>query len=74
MHVMMRQMMALFDEYQSKENGKYTLRAMKENARQGFWNGSRPPIGYLVVARPSSAARRSRRGSKSTCCTGTRCG
>ena len=50
MHVMMRQMMALFDEYQSKENGKHTLRAMKENARQGFWNGSRPPIGYRVVA------------------------
>ena len=50
MHVMMRQMMALFDEYQSKENGKHTLRAMKENARQGFWNGSRPPIGYRIVA------------------------
>src|SRR5271170_5642354 len=50
MHAMMRQMMALFDEYQSKENGKHTLRAMKENARQGFWNGSRPPIGYRVVA------------------------
>src|SRR6202022_4489713 len=43
---MIRQIMALFDEYQSKENGKHTLRAMKENARQGFWNGSRPPIGY----------------------------
>jgi len=26
-----------------------TLRAMKENARQGFWNGARPPIGYRVV-------------------------
>ena len=25
------------------------LRAMKENARQGFWNGSLPPIGYRVV-------------------------
>jgi DNA invertase Pin-like site-specific DNA recombinase len=50
MHVLMRQMMALFDEYQSKENGKHTLRAMKENARKGFWNDSRPPIGYRVVA------------------------
>ena len=37
-HVMMRQIMALFDEYQSKENAKHTLRALKENARQGFWN------------------------------------
>jgi site-specific DNA recombinase len=42
--------MALFDEYQSKENAKHTLRAMKENARQGFWNGSLPPIGYRIVA------------------------
>jgi DNA invertase Pin-like site-specific DNA recombinase len=38
---MIRQIMALFDEYQSKENAKHTLRAMNENARQGFWNGSR---------------------------------
>ena len=49
MHVMMRQIMALFDEYQSKENGKHVIRALKENARQGFWNGSLPPIGYRVV-------------------------
>ncbi len=41
MHVMMRQIMALFDEYQSKENAKHVLRALKENARQGFWNGPR---------------------------------
>ncbi len=49
MHNMMRQIMALFDEYQSKENAKHTLRALKENARQGFWNGSLPPIGYRIV-------------------------
>ena len=46
---MIRQIMALFDEYQSKENAKHTLRAMKENARQGFWNGARVPIGYRIV-------------------------
>jgi site-specific DNA recombinase len=46
---MIRQIMALFDEYQSKENAKHTLRAMKENARQGFWNGALPPIGYSIV-------------------------
>ena len=46
---MIRQIMALFDEDQSKENAKHTLRAMKENARQGFWNGSLPPIGYRIV-------------------------
>ena len=40
---------SLFDEYQSKENGKHTLRAMKENARRGFINGSKPPFGYRAV-------------------------
>src|SRR5882762_7080196 len=50
MHVMMRPIMALFDEYLSKENAKHVLRALKENARQGFWNGSLPPIGYRAVA------------------------
>lgn len=49
MSVMVRQIMTLFDEYQSKENAKHTLRAMMENARQGFWNGARPPLGYRVV-------------------------
>ena len=41
--VMMRQIIALFDEYQSRENAKHVLRAMKENARQGFYNGSPTP-------------------------------
>ncbi len=49
MHIMMRQIMSLFDEYQSKENAKHVLRAMKENARQGFWNGALPPVGYRIV-------------------------
>jgi site-specific DNA recombinase len=52
---MIRQIMALFDEYQSKENAKHTLRAMKENARQGFWNGALPPIGYRIAAAPRCA-------------------
>jgi len=43
---MARKIFSIFDEYQSKENGKHTLRAMKENARRGYWNGSRPPFGY----------------------------
>lgn len=48
-HAMMRKVIALFDEYQSKENGKHVIRSMKENARQGFWNGATPPLGYTVV-------------------------
>jgi site-specific DNA recombinase len=73
MHVMMRQIMALFDEYQSKENAKHVMRALKENARQGFWNGSLPPIGYRVVAAEQRGAK-SRRSWKSTRSTPTRCG
>ena len=57
MSVMMRQIMTLFDEYQSKENAKHTLRAMNENARQGFWNGARAPIGYRIVAAEQRGAK-----------------
>src|SRR3546814_3291752 len=57
MHVMMRQIMALFDEYQSKETAKHVRRAMREDARQGFWNGSLPPIGYRVVAAEQRGAK-----------------
>ena len=46
---MMRKVIALFDEYQSKENAKHVIRSMKENARQGFWNGSMAPLGYRVI-------------------------
>lgn len=34
------------DAHHSQENAKHTSRAMLENARQGFWNGSRAPFGY----------------------------
>ncbi|MBL8642420.1 MAG: recombinase family protein [Rhodospirillaceae bacterium] len=46
---LVRKIFAMFDEYQSQENAKHTLRAMKENARQGYWNGSAPPFGYKTV-------------------------
>jgi site-specific DNA recombinase len=58
---MIRQIMALFDEYQSKENAKHTLRAMNENARQGFWNGSLPPIGYRIVEAPEQHGHRTKK-------------
>lgn len=47
---LIRQILGSFDEYQSRENGKHTLRAIQENARQGFWNGSHSPFGYQAVA------------------------
>jgi site-specific DNA recombinase len=46
---MMRKVIALFDEYQSKENVKHVIRSMMENARQGFWNGATAPLGYRLV-------------------------
>jgi site-specific DNA recombinase len=46
---MMRKVIALFDEYQSKENAKHVIRSMKENARQGFWNGATVRLGYKLT-------------------------
>ena len=45
----MRSILSKFDEYQSAENAKHVRRSMLANAKQGFWNGSRPPLGYSVV-------------------------
>ena len=45
---MVRQMVALFDEYQSKETAKHVLRTMLRNASLGFLNGV-PPFGYRAV-------------------------
>ncbi len=54
---MMRRIINLFDEHQSKENSKHTSRAMKENARQGFFNGSCPPFGYQAISTDISGSR-----------------
>lgn len=57
MAVMVRQVFAVFDEYQSKENAKHVLRAMQENARQGFWNGAAAPFGYKIIATKQRGAK-----------------
>ena len=54
---MMRRIINLFDEHQSKENSKHVSRAMKENARQGYFNGSKPPFGYQAIATDRAASR-----------------
>ena len=46
---LMRQIIGVFDEYTSRENGKNVIRAMRETAKQGFWNGARAPLGYRIV-------------------------
>jgi site-specific DNA recombinase len=54
---MFRKLLNVFDEHQSRENAKHVQRAMCENARQGFWNGSYAPFGYKTQVTE-------RRGSK----------
>jgi len=54
---LMRQIIGIFDEYTSRENGKNVIRAMRESAKQGFWNGATPPLGYRIIEAE-------RRGSK----------
>jgi DNA invertase Pin-like site-specific DNA recombinase len=39
----------LIDQYESDMNGYHTLRAMKENARKGYCNGSSPRYGFMAV-------------------------
>ena len=55
-----RKVLNVFDEHQSRENAKHVHRSMLENARQGFWNGSRPPFGYAT----SVAERRGNKDKK----------
>lgn len=57
---MFRKLLHIFDEHQSRENAKHVHRAMLENARQGFWNGARPPYGYAIAI----AERRGNRDKK----------
>lgn len=45
----MRQLIGVFDEHTSREIGKNTKRAMMQSAKQGFWNGATPPLGYKIV-------------------------
>lgn len=51
----------LQDQLESEINGFHTLRGMKENARQGNFNGSHPPFGYRVENLADTAGRMRRR-------------
>lgn len=54
---MMRRIINLFDEHQSKENSKHTHRAMCQNARQGFFTGSKAPFGFKAIATETAGSR-----------------
>ncbi len=46
-------MFELIDQLESEQIGRRTRAAMKQNARAGYWNGSKAPFGYRMVAVPS---------------------
>ncbi len=50
----------LFDQHESRIIGARTRAAMKENIRQGYFNGTKPPFGFAVerVTSPSGKAKR----------------
>ena len=50
MHVMMRADHGAVRRISVEGNAKHVIRALNENAWQGFWSGPLPPIGYRVVA------------------------
>ena len=47
--ILVRQIIGAFDEHTSREISKNTTRAMRESAKQGFWNGATPPLGYKII-------------------------
>ncbi|MBX3476237.1 MAG: recombinase family protein [Brevundimonas sp.] len=46
---MMRALIGMFNEQSSRETSKHVQRTRIENAKQGYWNGGKPPIGYMSV-------------------------
>ncbi len=46
---LIRSVLTGFDAYHSAETAKHTTRTMMENARQGYWNGGKPPFGYCTI-------------------------
>ncbi len=54
---LVRGILTMFDGHLSKEISKHVSRTMKENARQGYFNGSKPPYGYQAVATDRAASR-----------------
>jgi len=54
---MTRRIITMFDEHQSRETAKHVIRTMRENAAQGYFNGSRAPFGYLSATTDVSGCR-----------------
>jgi DNA invertase Pin-like site-specific DNA recombinase len=52
---------AASDALHSAETAKHVTRTMLENARQGFWNGSKPPFGYRTYTAEQRGQRTKKR-------------
>ena len=46
---LVKNVVGIIDEYQSRENSKHVIRCLRANAEQGFFNGSKPPYGYQSI-------------------------
>lgn len=46
---LIKNVVGIIDEYQSRENSKHVTRCLRANAEQGFFNGSSPPYGYQSI-------------------------
>ena len=44
-------MIEAMDEIYVKRIRKDTIRQMTQNAKAGFWNGGKPPLGYDIIKR-----------------------
>ena len=57
---LMETIFAAFDQYESDMNAYRTMAAMKQNAREGYFNGSRGPFGFKIVKVPVGKTERGR--------------
>ena len=46
---LMRSVVSAFNQHYSEETAKHTRRSMRENARDGYFNGGKVPFGYRSV-------------------------
>ncbi|MCP3869699.1 MAG: recombinase family protein [Gammaproteobacteria bacterium] len=55
---MTESVLELFDEFYSRQISADTIRSMLKNAREGFFNGGRPPYGFEVYPAPDNPKRK----------------
>lgn len=54
-------MFELIDQLESEQIGRRTRAGMRQNAVNGFWNGSAPPFGFQVVSVPGPGGKAKRK-------------